>query len=354
MRLDSSYSVFTLLLALFVFLAALPSYAQDESVGTIRQSPMPTVAAQAQKAGEPPVRSMPPQAIIEGDEITVLRDNYAGKYNTATLEDLSKMYWRLGAFDLADNLAIGNYIKINDCKVFTDFINDDMEWSKIVDTMRGHLQKSRGTFPLNFQFVIEVHLGRYDPVQGGFPLVDNTGFKDATRISVDSIDNRREICFDDRPIEDYPRSVLILLPEPFTLDFIKLDEHVAQAYILRKKAEFNKLEEAVRVKRYERNAFLRLRVTFTQYHGNLRGDQNAVLSILYGNIDGYELFEDASQKRLMLSVDTKDIDTSMMSLPALPVEKQTEADKAKQAIKASGFELMPHSNAMPVSHSFAP
>src|SRR5690606_4303337 len=150
------------------------------------------------------------------------------------------------------------------------------------------------------------------------PLVDNTGFSDATRISVDSIDNRSEVCFDERPIDDYPRSVLILLPDPFTLDFIKLDEHVAQAYILRKKAEYNKLEEAVRVKRYERNAYLRLRVTFTQYHGNLRGDQSSVMSILYGTIDGYELFEDASQKHLMLSVDLKGADTSMMSLPPQP------------------------------------
>lgn len=354
MRLDSSYSVFALLFAVFTLLVVAPACAQDENVNAVRQSPIPSAAAAKTESSGEPVRSMPPQAVIEGDEITVIKDNYAGKYNTATLEQLSKMYWRLGAFDLADNLAIGNYIKINDCKVFTDFINDDMEWAKIVDTMRSHLQTSRGTFPLNFQFVIEVHLGRYDPVQGGFPLVDNTGFKDATRISVDSIDNRRDICFDDKPIEDYPRSVLILLPEPFTLDFIKLDEHVAQAYILRKKAEFNKLEESVRIKRYERNAFLRLRVSFTQYHGNLRGEQNSVLSILYGNIDGYELFEDASQKRLMLSVDTKDVNTSMMSLPSPTVEKHAGSEKAERAIKTQGFSFMPHSSAMPVSHSFAP
>lgn len=349
MRLDSSYSAYALLVALCVFFSALPSHAQE----TIRQSPMPPAAVQASPSQEP-ARSLPPRDVMEGDEITVVRDNYAGKYNVATLENLSGLYWRLGAFDLADNMAIGNYIKINECKVFTDYINDDMEWTKIVDTMRGHLEKSRDTFPLNFQFVIEVNLGRYDPARGGFPLVNNTGFTEATRISVNSIDNRRAICFDERPIEDYPRSVLILLPQPLTLDFIKLDEHVAQAYILRKKAEYNKLEESVRVKRYERNAFLRLRVTFTQYHGNIRGEQNSVLSILYGNIDGYELFEDASQKHLMLSVNTKDEHTSMMSLPSKPANDYAETITPERNIKVQGRSYMPQGNAMPVSHSFAP
>lgn len=348
MRLDSSYRVLTLLVALCALVGALPSYAQEAS-----RASMPSSATQAAPVQEP-ARSMPPQVLIEGDEITVVRDNYAGKYNVATLENLSGLYWRLGAFDLADNLAIGNYIKINDCKVFTDFINDDMEWNKIVDVMRDHLKKSRDTFPLDFQFVIEVNLGRYDPARGGFPLVNNTGFTQATRISVSSIDNRRAVCFDERPIEDYPRSVLILLPQPLTLDFIKLDEHVAQAYILRKKAEYNKLEESVRVKRYERNAFMRLRVTFTQYHGNIRGEQNSVSSILYGNIDGYELFEDATQKHLMLSVNMKDADTSMMSLPSKSENDYAETITPKRNGNAQSQGYLPQGNAMPVSHSFAP
>lgn len=347
MRLDSFYSVFVFLFAFCISAIATTAHAQT----TLNQSPMPTQTA-VQSLSEPE-RSLPPQVAMEGDGITVLRDNYAGKYNIASLENLSGLYWRLGAFDLADNLAISNYIKINNCNVFTDFVNDDMEWSKILDTMRTHLSKNRDSFPLNFQFIIEVNLGRYDPEKGGFPLINKTGFHDATRISVDSIDNRRDICYDKRPIEDYPRSVLILLQQPFTLEFIKLDEHVAQAYILSKKAEFNKLEESVRVKRYERNAFLRLRVTFSQYHGNIRGEQNSILSILYGNIDGYELFEDASQKRLMLSVDMKDFDTSMMSLPAKPAEEYAEVKSDEQNVSASFSSFFPQSGAMPVSHSFA-
>jgi hypothetical protein len=264
---------------------------------------------------QPQVQQSNPQ---QGDEVTIVRDDFAGKYNISTLENLSKLYWRLGAFDFEDNEAITNYIKINDCKIFTEYLNDDMEWNEIVGSMRQYLKTSRDSFPLNYQFVLELHLGRYDPQKKGFPIVDKTGFKDAKRIQVDSIDSNREICHDYKAIKDYPKSLIILLPEPFSLDFVPVDEHVAQAYILRKKAEYSQLEEALRIKRYERNAYLRMRVTFSQYHGNLRGDQAQVMAILFGKIDGYEIFEDSGQQRMMMSVDlNKQEKSSQMSMPQM-------------------------------------
>ncbi len=293
--------------------AAVPASAQD-------QVQTPQVSRPAPKAQAPADNlSMPPG----NEEVTILRDNFAGKYNVPTLENLSKLYWRLGAFDFEDTEAVANFMKINDCKIYTEYLNDDMEWQKIVDVMKDHLKKSSGTFPLNFQFVLELHLGRYDPVKGGFPITDKTAFIDSKRIEVDSIDNNAEICFDARGIKDYPRSVIILLPEPFTLDFVKLDEHVAQAYILRKKSEFSKLEESKRAMRYERDAYLRLRVTFSQYNGNLRADQNNVMAILYGSIDGYEIFEDSTQKRLMASVDLKALKKAEAEQPQMSVPAQT-------------------------------
>jgi hypothetical protein len=324
MKIDSFLSAF-LLFVVLIGVSMPVAYAQDGMPNA--SQPVPKAAPSA------PIQSMPP----DEEEITILRDEYAGKYNLATLENLSKIYWRLGAFDFEDDVAVGNYIKINDCKVFTEYLNDDMEWAEIVKTMKQHLKTQSPTFPLNFQFVLELHLGRYDMERGGFPIVDRTGFRDAKRIEVDSMDQGREVCFDSANIKDYPRSVVILLPRPFTLDFLKLDEHVAQAYILRKKSEFNKLDEAVRVKQYERSAYLRLRVTFSQYHGNLRGEGSNTMAILYGNIDGYEIFEDAGQKRLMLSVDlTKQaqVDAPQMSMPQA---------SAPAAAPTMGFAATPNS-----------
>lgn len=308
--MDSLFRLFLVLILAFG-LSAGPAAAQ------VAQSPAPPANAKAPQPA--PQVSMP---ATEDGEVTILRDEFAGKYNPSTLENLSKLYWRLGAFDLDDDMAVGNFLKINDCKIFTEYLNDDLEWKEIVKVMKAHLAQHKDGYPLDFQFLLELNLGRYDPDLGGFPIVNRTAFVDAKRIEVDSIDQNREVCYDYGAIKDYPKSLIIILPEPFTLDFIKVDEHVAQAYILRKKAEFSQLPEEVRVRRYERDAYLRLRVTFSQYHGNLRGEDSQIMSILYGKIDGYEIFEDSGQKRLMLSVDNlkKKPDTEKMGQMSVPTQ----------------------------------
>ncbi len=336
MSMDSSYrflSVFLLAVVLATG-AMYPAFAQDDLVIPNASQPQP-----AQPKAEPNL-SMPP----DDGEVTILRDNYAGKYNLSTLENLSKMYWRLGAFDFDDDMAVANYLKINDCKIFTEYLNDDLEWEEIIKVMKTHLQQESATFPLNFQFLLELHLGRYDPALGGFDLIDRTGFTDAKRIEVDSIDHDKEICFDPGTIKDYPKSVIILLPKPFTLDFLKIDEHVAQAYILRKKSEYSKLSDERKINAYERDAYLRLRVSFSQYHGNLRGDGSQNMAILFGTIDGYEIFEDSNQKRLMLSVDLKEQEKKasleMMSRPNLTVPSVAAAatvDAPASPSPAMGF-----------------
>lgn len=338
MMMDSFRSFISLsVLCLALGMGAIaPALAQDEQLvvpNASRAAPEPAPASG-------PNVSMPPS----NEEVTILRDDYAGKYNLSTLQNLSKLYWRLGAFDFEDDLAVGNYLKINDCKIFTEYLNDDLEWKEIVKVMQQHLREQSSTFPLNYQFVLQLHLGRYDPERGGFALVDRTGFIDAKRIEVDSLDNNREVCYDAGAIKDYPKSIVILLPQPFTLDFVKLDEHVAQAYILRKKSEYNKLSDEKRIKAYERDAFLRLRITFSQYHGNLRGEHGQISAILFGNVDGYEIFEDADQKRLMVSHDLKKQAAAepMMSVPTQEITvTQDEPAAVMPDTPTMGFAASP-------------
>jgi len=329
MRLDSlpaACRIIVLTLALCLTGAVAASAQDDIQVQEVDgTAPKPAAAAPMSKPTPPPEKeipqSLPPEAGLDSSEITVLRDNYAGKYNDSKIDNLARLYWRLGAFDLQDNEAIGNYIKITDCEVYTDYVHDDMEWTEILNKMRDHLKAKKDTFPLNFQFVVELHLGRYDPEHGGFPVTDKTGFKDAKRIEVESMDSTKEVCFDNNAIKDYPKGIFLLLPKPFTLDFVKMDEHVAQAYILRKKQEYSRLDESVRVSRYERDAYLRLRVTFNQYDGNLKASDGTLMAILYGNIDGYDIFEDATQKRVMVSVDLKDQPAATEAPAATPVQQ---------------------------------
>lgn len=156
---DSCFKFFLSLMLALTF--AMPANAQ------IAQS-IP-VSAQAPATPQAAAQSLPPEP---DDEVTILRDDYAGKYNVSTLANLSKLYWRLGAFDLEDTNALSNFVKINECELYTEYVNDDLEWQEIIRSMGKHVQSNKEKFPLNFQFVLPLHLGRYDPALGGFEIVN--------------------------------------------------------------------------------------------------------------------------------------------------------------------------------------
>jgi hypothetical protein len=295
------------------------------------------------QTAESPAMSTPP--VMEGDGVTVMRDQYAGDYNFATIESLSKLYWRLGAFDIADDEAIANYIKINDCKIYVEYLKDDFEWKKILGAMREHITQSSPSFPTDFQFLIPVNLGKYDTERGGFPIINKTGFEDSSRIQVTSLDANNKVCSEDKFVKDYPKGLVLLLKTPLDLNFIKVDEHVAQAYILRQKSEAATNTSSSRAEDDDRIAYVRMRVSFSQYLGPVEGTSTEMpkLAILEGTLHGYEVFEDPEMKRMMLSVDFRGLPQSQSQSP--PIYDQGAVEQG-----ASELPQTP----IPVGHSFSP
>ncbi len=90
-------------------------HAQTEPQAESPQANFPSSSLTRAQTVAPPI-SMPE----DNSEVTILRDEYAGKYNLSSLTNLSQLYWRLGAFDFEDDVAVSNYIKINDCKIYTE------------------------------------------------------------------------------------------------------------------------------------------------------------------------------------------------------------------------------------------
>lgn len=289
------------------------SYAQS-----INQTPAPTMSKKTESN----------QSTAEdiSREMTIMRDEYAGKYNTSSLENLSKLYWRLGAFDTDDEKSIESFIRINDCKVYTKYIGDEIEWKKITASMKNYLEKEKNNFPLNYQFTIELNLGKYNIDKGGFEVVNNTGFENSKLIHINSVYQNRVACGERETPKMYPKSVIMLLENPFTMNLVKLDEHVAQAFILRKKED------------PRRTAFLRIRINFDQYVGNLRGTQNETYAVMHGKIDGYEIFEDVHQKNLLLSVNGEDVyDKTLTGSYTQPAIQNTAQNPSSDNPIMTGF-----------------
>lgn len=238
-------------------------------------------------------------------EYTIIEDKYAGMYAEPTLQNISKLYWKKDALSLDNDSAIDNFMLINECDIHSKFYRDDFEWMRIREAGRKMLEENKEGFPHRFKMLIPIDLGRYDVLRGGFPLINKTAFKDLRRIEIGGNSNNYDMCGNDGIIPSYPRNLILILNKPFSYEFVNLDEHIAQAFIIRRKYEKIKKPKELMTKRFDRLAFARVRITFSDYQGETRGSDNFPLAIMFGKLDGIDIFEDAGEKRMLTSVDYK-------------------------------------------------
>lgn len=281
-------------------------------------SDAPPTPARADAPFDPEITDVPVPQKTDAD-VTVMKDPYAETYVKGTPGNLSKLYWRLRVFDLGDDTAVDNYMLINECDLYQRYINDDFEWTKLRNAARGMLEKERDKFTNSFMFILPVKLGRYDTERGGFHLVENSHFDTVRRMEITGNSLARQICGRTGEIKDYPRNLMLILKQPFTYNFAKVDEHVAQAYIIRKQKEVLDLTYDVRQNRYSRVAYVRMRVSLNEYQGNVKGQDGSVLSILYGDLEGIDMFEDPYGK-MLLSMDGLKPEASVSPAGAAPAE----------------------------------
>lgn len=243
--------------------------------------------------------------ISQEAEVTVIEDKYAGDYVEPTLQNISKLYWNKNALLTTNDKAVDNFLLINECDIYQKFYKDDFEWGRIREAGRTMLEENKTDFPHKFKMLIPIDLGRYDMLRKGFPLINKTAFKDLRRVEIGGNSNRRKVCGEDHTIKHYPRNLILILNKPFSYEFVELDEHVAQAFIIRQKYEKVNRPKELKNKSFDRLAFARIRITFADYQGETRGSDNFPLAVMFGRLDGIDIFEDAGEKRLLTSVDYK-------------------------------------------------
>lgn len=260
---------------------------------------------QKAKPVEAPISSTP---YIDGEampdtEVTVMQDKFAGSpYVTPSMENLSRLYWRLGIFTTGNKKAIDNYLIINECDIYKNFFSDDFEWNNIRKSTAEMLKEKSPAFTNQFKILVPIDLGRYDMKKGGFDIVSGTAFENSRRIQVTSGVGGYKGCDQQGDLDGYPSQVILILNKPFTFDFVKVDEHVAQAFLLRKKYNRTPVPRELRNKGFQRLAFARMRVTFARFQGVVQDNRNVAQAVLYGKLDGIDVFEDLNEEMLLTSI----------------------------------------------------
>lgn len=287
-----------LLLPILALMVALPAAAEDQPV--IPQAAPPAISQQAQ---------VPPTYTAEADqlqasEVTVMKDDYAGtEYATPNMQNLSKLYWRLGVFNPSDNKIIDNYLIINECEVYRNFFSDDFEWANVRKATRDMLKDKSPAFTNQFKILVPIDLGRYDTERGGFDIVNRTAFVNSRRVQVTGSGSAFMECGQNNDLAGYPSNVVMILNKPFTFDFVKVDEHVAQAFLLRKRYNAAPLPRELRNLGFQRPAYARMRVTFVRYQGTNDIQGGRKQAVIFGKLDGIDVFEDLKEEMLLTSID---------------------------------------------------
>lgn len=281
---------FLLPLAALLFISPVMAQEPDEAV--------PAIAPSMPEANNHAVAED-----LQAGEVTVMKDDYAGaNYATPNMQNLSKLYWRLGVFNPDDKKIIDNYLIINECDVYRNFYRDDFEWANVRDATRDMLMEKSAGFTNQFKILVPIDLGRYDMERGGFDVVNNTAFINSRRIQVTGTATTYGGCDQKGDLAGYPSNVVMILNKPFTFDFVKVDEHVAQAFLLRKRYNATPVPRELRNKGFQRLAFARMRVTFVRYQGTNDLNGGVKQAIIYGRLDGIDVFEDLKEEMLLTSI----------------------------------------------------
>ncbi len=236
------------------------------------------------------------------EEVTYLEDKYADKYQESNIQNFSKLYWLKNVFSFDDDTAIDNFVMINECDFYQQYLKDDFNWEKVRDATREIIKEDIPTYSDKYKIIVPVDLGRYDPKKKGFPIINGTQFEDLRHVEVGGRKDR--VCGRVRDVKKYPRSISFILNEPLSYKFVSIDEDVAQALILRDKNKsiLDKPKE-LRSQRFNRLVFARVRMSFLQYQGVVTGDNKRPASTIFGEIDGIDIFENQDETGLLSTVD---------------------------------------------------
>ena len=220
--------------------------------------------------------------------ITNYRNNV---YHDTTYSNLSKLYWAVGMHDLYDDDAIDRFLRINECDLYLKYYQDDFEWNEIRKATRKTIAEERATYPTKYEMLLPLSLSRYDLQRERFEVDEQTRFENMKKIDI-ALTSLDYTCYTDHFLEGYPGSVVMLLDQPFTLTTVPVKPEIADLYLQEAKQRYANMPDKVRLRHYEREAYLRVLVSFSSYVGTERAAGGRKLAVMHAKIDAIEVYAD--------------------------------------------------------------
>ncbi|HTK85656.1 MAG TPA: DUF4852 domain-containing protein [Patescibacteria group bacterium] len=231
-------------------------------------------------------------------------DDQIDKYQLTTIHNLSNLYWELGMEDLKDDEAVERYLFINDCDLYLKYSHNEFEWNKIKEATRKYLAKNMALFPTNFEILLPLAVGKYDQERGEFDIEAESQLNNVKKMDV-APNFGVPVCRSMNEWKSYPKNIILVLIRPFTLKSFPASPELADLYINQTAADYSKIPLQEGFARYQRIAFLRLKVHIIQYLETVLF-RTRWRAVVVGQLDGYEIYADHEKFKLLYAQNIKD------------------------------------------------
>lgn len=256
-------------------------------------------------------------------------DNTDG-YVTPTFKRLSQLYWALAVFDLGDNQAIDNYLKIHECELYNKYFSSDFELIDLRAATRASIVQNMATFHKKFEVLLPLGLGRYDTGTEKFKILEDSVFMGSKRLEISGNRSSEAICGNQYAIEGYPKDFILSLSRPFLLTDLPLSPEVAQKFIEESQNPAKKNQFHYSLSPLGRVVYLRLKISISQFRSYYKPQDMPIVADLFGSIDGYEIYADREKTILLYKIEsTRDNVITRRKKVVAPPEATPEAVNVK-------------------------
>ena len=252
-----------------------------------------------------PIEELPPPK----PEISIIKpvkpidDNYV----PATFENLSQLYWALGKFDISDDTAVNNYLMINECPLYAKFYFNDFEWAGIHEAAKKYISEHLSEFPTKFEIIKSISLDRYDVKDKVFYVQEDDAYHGSRRFDISINNEGTPVCDKVGIIPNYPRNIVLTLNRPLTLEKFPVEPELAAMYLEEAKRYYQYLPHSLQIHRYERVAYLRLKVSIYQYMNDVYTTRsNFAHAAVLGRLEGIEIYADSTKLKPLYIKEIKD------------------------------------------------
>jgi hypothetical protein len=249
-------------------------------------------AAPVTTPGDQPVMAAQKPAVTE----TLQLDT--SKYVEPTYANLAKLYWALGILDINDNELIDNYLSITDCDLYTNYLNDDLEWRTIRELARESLRKNYKTYPVHFRVTIPLYLRQYHVEDEYFEVdMDKSALRAVRKIEA-LFYNNAMTCRRSGEIRGFPRNLILFLNRPFTLAEVPVERELARIFLDEVNSQKKFLSTKQRASEGERMAYLEIFFKVHSFKETVHG-LPGIQAVVFTQIDHLRIYADIEQEKLL-------------------------------------------------------